>query len=704
MLTGCASDNPFDGNGEGVLRMNMVINADVTRAESDVDDLRSGCIVYISGAQGLMHKYVGLENVPDAIHMTTGHYVAEAWTGDSVPASFTSKFFRGYQPFDVARGENRVVVNCRLQNTIVSVNNTTIDPDLMKDWTITVTNAGESLTFDENNVATDKAYFMLASTTRELTYEIKGTDMKGDTFTKTGAIADPKRTHEYILHIAYNPTYEQEGGAFITVTIDEREVIVRDEQAIYSAPAIKGTDFDIDRQITGDAGGFTSEKVVKVSGFNGLRNIEISTEDASDMRLPQSRFDLRNLTGTAEAAIRATGLDWDYEINDKGIAVSYLHLSREFLNALPQRDTEYTLNILATDVQGKTSTAAVRIAVGEGAIVIEDPVTVDAVNNDDLMAVGSRRATLNALLADDSAVNPGIEYRESGTTDWTFVPLQVSRAKGTPVTVKLTDLKPGTRYEYRPVADGFSGQSQWLTTETEFAIPNASMEEWSPFSENSKVLLPGAGGERTFWDSGNHGSATMSVTLTQGDETMKHSGAMGARLRSQFVGIGGFAGKFAAGNLFAGTYLETQGTDGRLEFGRPYDGSHPSALSVWVNYRPGKCEKKGDYLQVGDLDKGQIYVALSTEPVEVRTKAATRKLFSKDDPCILAYGQYTFDSDFAADGQLQKLTIPIEYYEKAKTTKPLYLIIVCSASYYGDYFNGGEGSVMYVDDFTLDYE
>ncbi len=703
MLTGCASENPFDTEGEGVLRMNMVINTDVTRAESDPDDLRAGCVVYISGPQGLVHKFKGLENVPEAIHLKTGHYVAEAWTGDSVPASFTSKFFRGYQPFDLSRGENRVVVNCQIANTIVSVNNATIDPDLMKDWSITVTNAGSSLTFDEANVATDKAYFMLASTTTELQYEVKGTNMHGDPFVKTGVIASPKRTHEYVLNMAYNPSYEEEGGAFLNVIIDEREVVVNGEVIIYGRPVIQGSDFDIDRQIVAEPGAFTSEKVIKVSGFNGLRSVEISTADAADMRLPQSRFDLRNLTEAAAGAINAAGLTWDYSINEKDIATSYIHLSRQWLNSLPERATEYRLNVAVTDLQGKRTEAVVRLAVGEDAVVIEDPVTVAAIDPSDLLAVGSHRATLSASLMDESATNPGIQYRESAGGDWAFAPLTHTRAKGTPAVVTLTGLKASTRYEYRAVADGFAGESMYFTTEGCFEIPNSSMEEWSSFSDNSKVLLPGAGGKRTFWDSGNHGSATMNVTLTQSDATMKHSGEKGARLRSQFVGIG-IAGKFAAGNLFAGTYLETQGTDGRLEFGRPYDGSHPSALSLWVNYRPGKVEKKGDYLQVGDMDKGQIYVALSTEPVEVRTKKSNQKLFSKDDACIVAYGQYTFDEAFGPDGELTRLSIPIEYYDKAKTTRPLYLIIVCSASYYGDYFNGGEGSVMYVDDFTLEYE
>lgn len=97
-------------------------------------------------------------------------------------------------------------------------------------------------------------------------------------------------------------------------------------------------------------------------------------------------------------------------------------------------------------------------------------------------------------------------------------------------------------------------------------------------------------------------------------------------------------------------------------------------------------------------------MALTTKPVEILTKKATRKLFNKDDAEVLAYGQYTFDkTNYGPDGELQELVIPIEYYDRAKSQNPTHLVIVCSASKFGDYFCGGEGSTMYLDDFELVY-
>ena len=148
-----------------------------------------------------------------------------------------------------------------------------------------------------------------------------------------------------------------------------------------------------------------------------------------------------------------------------------------------------------------------------------------------------------------------------------------------------------------------------------------------------------------------------------------------------------------------------------LALGREYNGSHPTKLRVYANYRPGtnlsiKDDNK-DY--VGDLtdsgcDNGQIYVALTVGAVDIRTKPADRKLFNVDDEQVLAYGQVTWKEAFGSDGQLQMVEIPIEYKANARTTRPTHLVITCCASKFGDFFSGADGSVMYLDDFELVYE
>lgn len=720
-LQSCALDEPFAGEGEGQLKMKLVINSDVTRAENDPSDLSANCVVYISGEKGLLHKYQGLENLPESITLKSGHYVAEAWTGDSVTASFDKKFFRGYQPFDVTPGLNQLVVNCKIANVVVSINPDKVDTSLLKDFNVKVENTRGSLDFDKDNYSFAKGYFMMPNNDNDLNVTITGVNAEGKSFSKSQKIEGVQRAHEYVLNFEYHPEYAEEGGSFVTIVVDDSEVLVEDEVEIFSAPAIKGVGFEVDRQIIGNAGMF-KDQIVKINAFGGIKNFVVTSPDYAAFNLPEESFDLKQCTSEITDAVVNAGLLRDESYNaDRNLVLSYLTLTSKLLNSLPERDSEYVMTISVTDNYGKTKVQDIRLAVGEGAVVVEDPVIVSPFDaSENYLALRSRSVTLNGSIVSADSGTPGIRYRESGTSDWTFVPApsatadrasrrhlspaQARRSPGIPFSVTLNGLKPGTRYEYQAAAGEFASPSYYFTTETEFVIPNASLEEWSNYSANNKVLLPGAGGERTFWDSGNHGSATMSVTLTQSSTDMVHSGSNSARLRSQFVGLGAL-GKFAAGNLFAGEYYKTNGTNGEIYFGREYDNSHPTALKVFVNYRPQAADKngcKGGKLKQGDLDKGQIYVALTTEKIHVDTRY-TDQLWNTAAPAVLAYGEKIFTENYGPDGQLQELVIPIDYKESAKTNKPLYLVIVCTASYYGDFFDGGEGSCMYVDDFELVY-
>lgn len=720
-LQSCSMDTPFKVE-EGTLEMKLIINSNVTRAAMSQEELAENCVVYISNSKGLIFQEVGLSNLPDKITLRQGHYVAEAWTGDSVPASFDSKFYRGYEPFDIVAGTNETVrLNCSIANVVASVNANSIDDAQINNLHVTVSTSNGSLEFDESNFKTAKGYFMMPfdeDGNRESVLEIKveGENILHEPFTKTKTVQNVKPGHEYSVNLSYDDTGDEpQGGGYLVVTIDETEVLVASTVEIFAAPLIEGVDFDIDKQIIGEPGEFVGDRQVKIVAFDEIESFTIECVDAGNLNLPSQKVDLKRVDDLTIAQIHAAGITWDKDIqpvegNKDGHTrqLSYITFSEHYLNSLPARDTEYRIGLTATDGNGKTTAKTLRIAVGEDAIVFDAPIIAkDVETAGNYMAVGARRATLTLDIKDESATHPGIRYREVGSSDWTTVGMTRSRASVVG-TVTLTNLKPATRYEYQAIADGYTPEeSLYFTTEGIFTIPNASMEEWSDYSANTKVLLPGLGGERTFWDSGNHGSATMSVTLTQKSEEMKHSGEGSARLRSQFVGLGGLAGKFAAGNIFAGEYYKTNGTNGEIYFGREYNGSHPTSMKVYVNYRPGVADKNGSKngkLKQGELDKGQIYVGLTTEKIHIDTRYPATMLWNPEASEVLAYGEMLFEDNYGLDGQLQEVTIPFIYKNEAKTRKPLYLVIVCTASYYGDYFDGGEGSTMYVDDFELVYE
>lgn len=723
LLNSCGLDEPF-GNGQGELHIRMQLNSEVTRAETDPVDLASTVKLYLSQGENLYYKFQGLENVPSTIPFKSGIYTAEAYAGVKSPASFSDKYYEGSTNFEISTGVTNVVLECKIANVVASVNYESIDPALLKNYTITIGHSAGTLDFDQSMAETEtKGYFILPNGETDLQYTVEGENADGIHFSKSGTIPNVQKAHEYALNVRCNPNYEEEGGAYIDIEIDDSEVLIESEVTLTAAPDIAGLGFDISKQQSGAKGAF-KDQLIRVRSFGELKSLRITGLhnwiNSSDV---DDSCDLMAATENVVQQLNNAGLSYksSADANNSSINRTVITLSASLLNSLPVSQEEYALEIEAVDNHGKTTKTSYRLANTEAAVVIDDPVVAYQIDqNADLLAVGARSATLTGAIVDPQAVNPGIRFREAGADNWQFVAANNASAKarktraGQNFSIKLSNLKPATRYEYQAIADGFEpSDSFFITTESIFKIPNADMESWSKWSvadgigavgskPNSKVTLPNADGARSFWDTGNHGAAVMSGTLTESDASIFSSGKLSAKLESKYIVI-----KFAAGNLFTGYYMQTKGTNGVIQFGRPYDSSHPAKLSVMVNYRPAVATNKGGndkYIPVGAKDQGQIYVALTTAPVQVDTSNEETASFKKDAPEVIAYGQHTFTDAYGQDGKMEKIEIPFEYYQKAKTEKPLYIVIVCSASKYGDFFSGAVGSLMYVDDFELIYE
>lgn len=700
--------------------MNVSVNSKVTRtvSEDDANALLENCQIYISNSKGVLHKWVGIQNVPkDGVYLRYGTYLAEAFAGDSVTASFDKKYFKGQQDFSVGAQVESTQVNivCKIANVVTSIDKGTIDYDQVENLSVVFENSRGDLTFQGDDLF-KKGYFMMPEGDSTIKYTISGTNiLKGNTFTKVGEIENVKPGYEYRLEFNWTSSGSEDGGAMFSIIIVE-EKPEEDEVIIYGAPAFSwvGNTPSIEEQLIGTPGTFES-KVLRIAAYKGFEALVMTTEDAELIRLLGGReFEIDDMTEQGMAKMEEKGIRITTSEPSNELYKYFIEFSADFLNSLPSSSTEYVLTIEAIDMQQvpKDCVMQVRIANTEEAIIYTSPVRLEPSSWDsesNPMAVLAKSATLPVVFTKDDVENPALQYRESGTSNWSVVPVTVPRALSG--VAELKNLKSATTYECRAVAGEvtngeyqFSSDITSFTTESEFIVPNSSMEDWSKYG-SQKIIFPGTGDTRTFWDSGNEGANKAGEILTDQSTDMAHIGTKSARLESKFASIFG-VGKFAAGNLFVGRYVKTDGTDGVLEFGRPYNGSHPTALKLWANYRPERANKKGannNYLKEGDLDQAQIYVAISTAPVEIRTKSAA-KLFNINDPEILAYGQVTWTENFGPDGQLQEVTIPIEYNERAKTNKPTHLIIVCSASKFGDYFCGGEGSTMYVDDFELVYE
>lgn len=298
--------------------------------------------------------------------------------------------------------------------------------------------------------------------------------------------------------------------------------------------------------------------------------------------------------------------------------------------------------------------------------------------------------------------NSSFEYREKGEERWNLVPR--TQIKGTAsFYTQVKNLKPQTTYEYRAVDGEVKANIVEFTTGEMKSLPNGSFDDWFLLKPKNKVWNPWPENGLQFWDTGNTGATTLgdSNTVPTDDKWSGKPTGKAAKLESRFVGIGSI-GKFAAGNLFVGDFVSVDGTNGILKFGKEFD-SYPTHLKGYFKYKTAPIDNADDdhkYL-MGRPDTCTIYIALGgwDKPVDIRTRPSTRKLFEKDDPHIIAYAEMNCGKDV---DEYTAIDLPLEY--RAVNRRPKYIIVVCSASKYGDFFTGGVGATLYVDEFKLTYE
>lgn len=294
------------------------------------------------------------------------------------------------------------------------------------------------------------------------------------------------------------------------------------------------------------------------------------------------------------------------------------------------------------------------------------------------------------------------EYKATNIDEWTTATAIYDENtlvyKGT-----LTGLNPATIYSYRLVyeKDGIICNSNVVefTTEEQVSIPNLNFDNWY---KDGKTYYAATSSNDLFWDSGNKGANTLTeINPTQPEETDVISGKA-ARLASTTA-----AGQFAAGSLFTGSFKSATivPLGAKLDFGRPFTG-RPSQLKGYYKYNPGTINKintdKVTAVQEGDRDICSIYMLLANwdSPFEVST--GDNKFVDINNVKIIAYGE--LDAAYTSPESMSEykpFTIDLVYRDL--TTKPTYVLIVCSSSKYGDYFTGSTSSVLLIDEFELVY-
>ena len=311
---------------------------------------------------------------------------------------------------------------------------------------------------------------------------------------------------------------------------------------------------------------------------------------------------------------------------------------------------------------------------------------------------------------------------ETDETSWTDV---VTTTEENKYTAMLTGLTAETAYEYRLVnGNGDVISTQSFTTgeaDAQTALVNGGFEDWCERSAGTAIgdkntTFPCSETDydagKLFWDTSNRGANSVGqLDPTNKADDLIISGTYAARLESKLVNA--FIIKaFAAASLYTGSFGgANMNMSATINFGQPFT-SRPVALHGYYQYSPQNVDNVGDNLPAdatvseGNPDECSIYIAMAKKAYEIDNSKPDTFIDFENDDNIIAYG--TIEGDYvktngAANGYTE-FTIPLQYKESQFGAIPTHIIIVCSASKYGDYMTGGKGSTLYVDDFSLVYE
>ena len=404
-------------------------------------------------------------------------------------------------------------------------------------------------------------------------------------------------------------------------------------------------------------------------------------------------------------------LDWTLSITNK--ADKTFEIKGSYAN--PQAKQKYVMNfkLEKDDVKGDTGA-------GNFKVVLDDEMTdksfdysLDFTTSEAEMKSANVWAVFADLVGeykkDEAPDGVNFEYCKTGTENWeTFGgAVTVDEAKKT-FSARITGLEPATKYSFRAVSAKEDGKRLFnVETETAESVYNMGFDDWWM---KSNVPMPNSSADVKIWDTANPGTKLARVYPTT--EEVSHlvnegEGKSAARLETKAVTIMGTS-ILAAGNIYTGQFGAIDGLGAKLNWGVPFT-SRPLAMKGYFDYTPKIIDKYfSDKPEMeGKTDICQIQVLLTDweGQFQINTQEGTF-VDIENDPNIIAYGKLESDVTTSTKDNLvngyEPFTIKLDYRDL--TRRPTMIVIVAAASKYGDYFTGGVGSTLYLDEFSFVYD
>lgn len=686
LLHGCEKDGL--GNA-GYITLNISKDESVevitTKAESEpvfrIEVVNAGGVIVASYED---HR----ELAENPLRLQPGTYTVKGSTGEQGgDAVFGKPVYTGEDQVTVEAGKvSSANIVCTLSQVMVTVESGEEVDAAFKEIVVTVTNqedfnTASNLIFSSADGTIDnEGYFTCTGTLNYKVYLVNQDDEVSDGDI-AGTLDNVKVRDHYILKLSLSG--DSNGSAvFPGVDVDEStndknyDIVINLNKK--AKPSFGLTGF-ASEGITRVAKGTAAEYRMDLTVKGGLESLLLKHKEntLSELGIPESV----ELVGCTDQNIANAGITWSgvEEGATDGLVIDFTAL----FSKLEVGSYAFEIDVLDKQYQ---------LVEREFDIEIIPDVETTSLEADPW----GRHAFLYGIY--NTAQQPsgmGFEYKKSGDASWTKVTDITLDGKN--YSARITGLDPRTKYVFRTVSDKESSNEISFTTLGTDQIENMSFDSWY---QDGKNWSPNLSSEHFWWDSGNEGANTVNEvnpTSPTDEVAVSGEGKQAAKLETKSV----LSFKLAAGSLFLGDFGKVEGLSGAsLNFGRPYD-CKPLSLKGYYSYAPVAIDwAEGPYENMkGEMDICNIYVVLAdweSGSFAVNTSTGTFIDF-ENDPNIIAYGSL---EDNTNTGGYKQFEIELEY---RSNRQPTCCVIVCAASKYGDYFTGGEGSVLLVDEFEFTF-
>lgn len=625
--------------------------------------------------------YQTLADAP--LTLTVGDYYVKAVSGPDENVSWNAP---RYEADTVAHVQpdrtTEVALTASLARTMITAEFDAETGTYFSTYRVTVSNENEeSLVFSNTNGNLAKTGYIAAST---LQWELHMVNTQGTPYSVGPVtIENVEPRQHYHFTFTFDQTKTQAGASLLRVLVDdslnEKYYTLNLDFSGDELPSMAGDGFDLADGISAKKGEENCHKVVNFSAPKGIKSLTLSHNETKLLEAGLPQF-IQLVEASSATVSTLTGLGISASSVDYGATAASFDIG-PFLPGLPMGDYLLTLDLI--DTRNRYSAATVVLSV-------TSPVDAEATTAKPWAGF----AILNGRwFTEGRPSGLRFQWKKASDSEWTDYTGSVSyNDVAATFSAELYGLQSATAYVFRVKTDKEEETREVnFTTTSAGTIPNLNFDDWY---KDGNAWYPGASSSTRVWDTANGGTSLVGTNPTTPEESSVVHGKA-ARMESTKV-----FGKFAAGNIYIGSFVSIVGTSGAtLDWGMPFS-SRPVALHGYYKYSPVAIDNaQSPYTgKKGETDACSIKMYLCDWNEQFHVNTSTGTFLQDNDPSIIAMCDFT--TNVATNGYVE-FTFPLQYRD-ART--PKYVVIVGAASRLGDYFTGGKGSTLWLDEFSLVYD